>query len=778
MKPLLNDGATILYAQDFPSEREVTSGTVGTGQNGWEFQTLAKEAGTTELLFNRSVLLDFRPFKASIWQVIAKSKKARTLAHINFNGTYLLPQVYDAFQELYQLIDVSKPVVVLAGGPLVFLALGGELSYSKWRGSCLDFTTPSGTYVKVIPTFSLEALRMQYHQRPIFLHDIRRAVKESATRTYPKREYNFITRPCYEVARTTLSDILAKIEACEDALFPLSVDLETRAGHIACVGLAWTTLDAICIPLMCVERADGYWELDEEHELVWLLYQIMHHPKTLVVGQNFSYDIQYTSRYLLCYVRNIFDTMIAQHTLFPTMEKSLAFMSSIYTERPSYWKDDGKDWNPKIPEDQLWAYNCRDCVETLEIFQVLKRLIVASDQQEQVDFQFQMFFLVARLTEEGVLVDLRKRARISRYYNRLREKFEAWLHDVVGQPLNPASPKQMADFFYEQLRLPVQRNRTTNTPTCDDHALEKIAGKEPIIRPIIKAILRMRTCRTLLANAIDKPLDTDSKLRCAYNLAGTKTFRLASSTSAFGYGHNMQNITGQIKSYLIPPEGCTAFDMDLDSADLRIVVAESGEQRMLEWLDAGLKPYVMVAREFHSDSTIDKSHPQYRIFKALCHGTHYLGRADGIAANIGLDPADVADIQKWYLDRFPRIRQWQNRFKAELISRKMVRNIFGNRLVIFDRIEGNVFNEAIAWIPQSTIGLLINRIWRNVARNHPTIQIRMQTHDSLAGYFPTISYEEHMQQLHMASKVVLPYPTPIIIPIGLKTSPVSYGDCK
>jgi hypothetical protein len=30
----------------------------------------------------------------------------------------------------------------------------------------------------------------------------------------------------------------------------LSVDIETRGGHIACIGLAWSDTEAICIPLM------------------------------------------------------------------------------------------------------------------------------------------------------------------------------------------------------------------------------------------------------------------------------------------------------------------------------------------------------------------------------------------------------------------------------------------------------------------------------------------------------------------------------------------------
>ena len=79
----------------------------------------------------------------------------------------------------------------------------------------------------------------------------------------------------------------------------LAVDIETRAGHIACVGIAWNERDALCIPLMAVERKDGYWSEQEEAQIAFALYQILTHPNAEVIGQNFSYDAQYFYRHLL-----------------------------------------------------------------------------------------------------------------------------------------------------------------------------------------------------------------------------------------------------------------------------------------------------------------------------------------------------------------------------------------------------------------------------------------------------------------------------------------------
>jgi hypothetical protein len=82
--------------------------------------------------------------------------------------------------------------------------------------------------------------------------------------------------------------------------------------------------------------------------------------------------------------------------------------------------------------------------------------------------------------------------------------------------------------------------------------------------------------------------------------------------------------------------------------------------------------------------------------------------------------------------------------------------------------------EALAWIPQSTVGIYINRIWQNIFNNLKPVQVLLQVHDSLAGQFPT-GFDP--QLIKDQSQVVIPYDEPLIIPVGIKTSEKSWGDC-
>ena len=169
---------------------------------------------------------------------------------------------------------------------------------------------------QVLPAYSPTMILRQWTWRPITVHDLRRAKSMSQRREVILPDYSKIIRPNYG---QTLSLLQLLLNQAAKGPFDLSVDIETRAGHIACIGLAWSTSEAFCIPLMCVERQDGYWTLDEETQILYLLWKLLTHRNAAVVGQNFLYDAQYFYRWL-GYMPNLkWDTMLAQHSMFSNM---------------------------------------------------------------------------------------------------------------------------------------------------------------------------------------------------------------------------------------------------------------------------------------------------------------------------------------------------------------------------------------------------------------------------------------------------------------------------
>jgi DNA polymerase I len=451
-------------------------------------------------------------------------------------------------------------------------------------------------------------------------------------------------------------------------------------------------------------------------------------------------------------------------------------------------------------EEDFWRYNCVDCVRTREIGESLAITIKNLGLEEVDKFQQAFFWPVLQAMQRGVAIDKKARADFALELQDEMASREQFFQNVLGHPLNPRSPLQMAKLFYDDLKQPPQYNRGKRgmppSLTCDGDALAKIASREPILRPLIRAIEEYRSLGVFLSTFVLAPLDIDGRMRTSYNICGTETFRFSSSENAFGSGTNLQNIPKggddddgglrlpNVRKIFIPDPGFTMFDTDLSKADLRIVTWEADVPEMKAMLKEGRDPYVEIAREFYKDPTIKKTrddgseNPKYRTFKSFAHGTHYLGTPHGLSSRLGLSVHQADTTQRWYFSRFPRIKVWQQEFCAELRRKRYVQNIFGYRRYYFDRVDDATCREAIAWLPQSTVALYINRIWMEVYKRFPHIWVLLQVHDSLVGQFPTFRKAECLRQLHEAGQIVLPYADPLIIPVGVKTSDKNWGECE
>lgn len=785
--------ARLMIVADCVSYRDIQSNTI---LNDREFDRMLSEAGINRTRTFVTALLREQVYGQNFDTQVAKSKKEVTPEHKALGDRFVKRCVLDGIDRLVADIELVKPKVILGLGNGVLFALTGKWGIKSWRSSILEYTSPGGHKCHVICTYPPSYIMSVWKDRNTTIFDMRKANKlamQEAPLVAPA--YNFLIEPSFATAAKTLQMLLAKVQAGPTKL---SVDVETRGGHLACTGIAWSEVDAICIPQLRAVSSEmpgwqdriHYWREEEEAFITHLLFRLLTHPNAEVIGQNFIYDAQYFYRHLHFIPRFKRDTMLAQHCMFSGMQKGLDFLSSLYTDFHVYWKDESKNWDPKLGERQLWIYNCKDCVTTYEIDTTQQAAIDAflptwPELREVHDFQQSMFWPVLQTMITGIRVNNESKGRLSSELLEAIGTREAWIEEVLDTPLNIKSPKQMQDIFYRVFAQKPVISRKTGNPTTDDSALERISTREPLLKPLCDTIRDLRSLGVFRSTFLEAPVDNDQRMRCSFNIAGTETYRFSSSENAFGSGMNLQNIPKgdedsglpNVRKLFIPDEGMTFFDIDLDSADLRIVVWESDCKEMKQMFAEGLKPYVEVAKEYYRDPTIDKHHPSYKLFKALCHGTNYLGTASGLSGRIGLLAAEVERIQNWYYGHFPEIKLWQDDLCARLRSDRYVQNVFGYRGWFFDRMEGTIFNQAVAWVPQSTVACLINRGYRNIHANEEQIQVLLQVHDSLAGQFPTHLRDQSVRKVLDHCSVPLPYEEPLVIPVGLVTSDTSWGDC-
>lgn len=547
VKPRGNPDAKILIVGEAPGKNEHEAGVPFVGASGQELMKMLAEAGISEADCRFTNVINIRPPNNNINEFFATSKKAAAqIGAITHSGKYALPIVFEGIKELREEILRVKPNVVVALGNTALWASAGLWGILKWRGSELVGEIDDVKF-KLIPMVHPAAILRNWDWRWFTIVDLRRAARESDKPTYEPLNHNFIVRPSFNTVHSTLLELFNN--ACREPT-RLAVDIETRDRHIACIGLAWSKVDALCIPLMDSTDPKGYWSPEEEVDIWWLLYKLLTHRNCLVIGQNFMYDNQYFVRRAGFRCNLVEDTMVKMHVCFPGTKKSLDFISSVFCERHCFWKAESKDWDPKVGEDQLWIYNCKDAIATFEIDGVLDTLLDDFNLRVQYDERMRTSKSAFKMMLRGFPIDKAFKAKLS------LDCFEAiiqrrdFLVDVVGFDVfgpKGVSSTKMKKLCYDLFQLPpkyrIDQKTKKRRLTCDKDAIDEwLATCNIFYRPILQMIKDVRSLGVFKSTFADAGVDWDGRFRCSMNVAGPHTFRWSTSEDAFGFGTNMQNI--------------------------------------------------------------------------------------------------------------------------------------------------------------------------------------------------------------------------------------------
>jgi len=799
--------AEIMFIGDAPTFEEISKGEAFSSYAiGRTLSPALRELNTIKnacfftYLFPRRLTEEEEPKK-----FLAERKTSPGPGWVWENGFWLNPEIQGYRDKLLAMVQEVNPKIIICCGPLTLWALAGVKELSKWRGSRLQ---PPKLHCTVIPVLPLDSPQTQPESLNIILMDFRRARKIYEGAQIP-RDYKFSIKPTFSQVLFHLNSLHSQAEKGQ---MLLSGDLETRLGHIACFGLAWSETEALCIPFLHVGQENpSYWSAEEEAWLIWRLQSLFRHPNITWTGQNYLYDCQYFHRHWGFLPINVFDTMIGHHAIYSNMRKGLDFLSSLYAHDHVYWKDEIKEWDPAFGESQYWTYNCKDACITWEITREIKEAQKEAANPNHCEFQQAQFFPVLRMMLRGVRINHGLKATLSKELTTLAFERQEQLDYIAGHPLNPKSPKQLSQFFYTDLGIPGVKNLSTDSLTTNSPAMALIAEREPALKPLCQLIVELRSLGIFKSTFIDAQLDTDDRMRCSFGIAATTTNRYNSRENAFGTGMNMMNIPSSekqkiksetyiklpnIRKLFIPDHGFTFFDMDLDRADLQVVVWEAEDKELKIALRQGIDTHCLNACAIFDikgipPDELTETHPNYKNHrasigeakrnksKAGVHATNYGVGDRTLAIALGITVHEASQFRKKWLSAHPGILRWHTRTTDEVQKRGYIENRFGARFYKLGRFD---LPEFLGWLPQSTVAGVINRALLNIDTEAEAgltpVQLLLQVHDSLAGQFPSNQRDKAISDLQRLSKIVIPYPDPLIIPTSVNCSIESWGDCK
>ena len=617
--------------------------------------------------------------------------------------------------ELGQLPNLKYLLVL---GNMALDAVTGRLGITNWRGSVLD--TRYGT---AVIAFNPAMVLREPKWEVIFAFDVAKLFRVIRGE-YQKYDITYHINPSY-------TEAVRWIEKMQDDRLPVSFDIETIAGETACIGLANHNHEGMCINWR--DRTRNVYSSAEEYDLRCRLQRLFADPRTRLVAQNGSFDCGWLWFKDRIRVGRIWvDTLLAHHLLYPSLPHNLGFLTAQYTDHPFY-KDEKKSWKEGGNIDEFWEYNIKDVCITRK---TSDRLLAELRAQKLDEFFFNhVMRLQPHLVEMCVLgleMDTSLQEIIQEQLNsdveQLLQAFWATVERATSDPdykPNPRSPKQMAELYFNRLRLV---GRGTSTDEENRKRMLAHPRTSPDARDVLLAQDKYTEEAKFLSTYAEMTVDEDGRIRSEYKQYGTQSApgRLSSTQTLWGSGMNFQNQPNRSKPMFVADEGYCFVYFDLSQAEAR-VVSEI-------WDVAGLKENFALAatgKDVHRANAARifrvpyDEIPDFDWFSDGKPTRRYLGKRCVHGLNYRMGPQKLADVCQIplrqaeeayyaYHSAFPEIKDGWDTTIDEVYATKELYTPLGRRLKFLGRLprrnaeigteEAGVLDSIIAFVPQSTVG--------------------------------------------------------------------------
>jgi len=432
-----------------------------------------------------------------------------------------------------------------------------------------------------------------------------------------------------------------------------------------------------------------------------------------------------------------------------------------------------------VPIEQATTYSAEDADVALQLHGALWPKLAGDNRLRAVytELELPLIEVLSRIERTGAFVDgpalTAFSAELAVRIDALRER----ACELAGEPFNPDSPKQLQAILYEKQKLPILSKTPKGQPSTAEAALEVLAEDFELPRLILE-YRGLAKLRSTYAERLPAEINARTgRIHTSYHQAVTATGRLSSSEP------NLQNIPvrtaegRRIRQAFVAPPGRRILAADYSQIELRIMAHLSGDQGLLQAFALGQDVHRRTAAEVFNESLDTVTDEQRRSAKAINFGLIYGMSAFGLAKQLGVSRTLAQDYIDRYFARYPGVRDYMERTRAQAREQGYVETLFGRRLHVPEIHAGNQARRqaaertAINAPMQGSAADIIKRAMIDVDRwltaSAVDALMIMQVHDELVfevaeGALPTVT-----QNVSVIMSEAARLQVPLVVDVGV-----------
>jgi DNA polymerase I-like protein with 3'-5' exonuclease and polymerase domains len=370
-----------------------------------------------------------------------------------------------------------------------------------------------------------------------------------------------------------------------------------------------------------------------------------------------------------------------------------------------------------------------------------------ADFKNPYEFDMALLEPVWYMMRRGVKIDKKKKLEFSGEYKSRWDKFQKDLNYVAGYELNVNSSKQVKQFLYDDVGLPMRR--AGGKPSANEDSLrslmaiahdkmESLSQENAKMRWMrgylgIRLILKIRGLRKRLSSYVDVDIDPDGRMRTTLSVGGTETFRFSSSKTLWDTGCNLQTIPRELRSMFIADDGYEMAEFDLNRGESWVYAHLSGDPEMMRIHQTGgdfhAETACAISSLFGERVSMDEWEEFYSKDPEKGYKLRFLGKKSNHAFAYRMGPHRAAEtvnesaddtgititvgegkkMREFWLKKYLMIPTWWSNIENELREARTLESPLGRKWTFFDRWGDSLFKEATARVPQSTSVDYLNR---------------------------------------------------------------------
>lgn len=335
-------------------------------------------------------------------------------------------------------------------------------------------------------------------------------------------------------------------------------------------------------------------------------------------------------------------------------------------------------------QESVLRYACRDADATLRLYGELLPDIVSMGLEDILSLDISAIPLVDAMHDAGILLDQENLRTFDGFLEEDMLRIRQEMFGLLGKDINPSSSKQVGEFLYGDLRMPVVEETPGGLPSTDDKTIETLRVKFP--HPALDLIGDYRErhkLKSTYTEPLQKHVEKDGRIRTKFSVTRVATGRLASSEPNLMNQPTRTDLGKRIRESFVASPGNLLGSWDLDQIEMRVLAHESEDPSLLKVFREGLDIHKMTASLVFGVPIDQVTDAQRSSAKSIGFGILYGITADGLMAQLYLRGIEATKkqcqemIDAYLTTAYPGVGQYMSRKCSEAKRYGYVRDMFG-----------------------------------------------------------------------------------------------------